>query len=310
MLRKKENQQRDTSQAYLRRLVNVVIESWSNFWFQESTSTSLPIVRVCLGCIVSLLSIEGLLSLRFWIARDGVLPVGLTRSLIGVGRDWDSLFRTSALYLLDWPIAIQVYFFILFVAGLLLAAGIGGRLLAAIVYVMFIGVCHRVPVISGPGDYLLSAMLLYLVVDTGKLNRVLRPGLGDRSPRLTTNIALRLMQVHLWMWMLFSVLSQLAAVIWWEGEAVWFLTASHRSFLETNFLAKNAILVNLLTHGLIVAQVVAVACLAKPLTRPIGWIAAVTAWFGIGLFSGDVSYAVIGAAASLCFLNEQPQPKP
>jgi hypothetical protein len=309
MLRKSQNQE-IARRSYFNELVNASRERWESFWLQESKTRPLAYVRILLGLIVAFLAAEGFLTLPAWISSSGVIDASLARALVGVGREWDSLFRPSLLYYVSSPLGVQVYLIGLMLAGLLLAAGCGGRITAAVVYVLFLGICHRMPILTGPGEYLLSAMLLYLVIDTGKLQKLIRPGVSDGGERWTAHVATRLMQVHLWMWILFSLLSQLAAVIWWEGEAVWFLTAAHRSFFSTSLLAGNAYLVNALTHGLILAQVCAVGFLIKPLTRPLGLIAAMVAWLGIALFSGDITYACIGASSSLAFATNRTHPGP
>ena len=309
MLRKSKNHE-IARRSYFNDLTTAAKERWKSFWLQESKTRPLAYVRILLGLVVALLAAEGLVTLPAWISSSGVVDASLARALVGVGLGWDSLFRPSLLYYVSSPLGIQVYLVGLMLAGLLLAAGCGGRITAALVYVLSLGICHRMPILTGPGEYLLSAMLLYLIVDTGKLQNLIRPGVSDGGERWTAHAATRLMQVHLWMWILFSLLTQLAAVIWWEGEAVWFLAAAHRSFFSTSLLADNAYLVNALTHGLILAQVLAVLCLPKPLTRPLGLIAAIVTWLGIALFSGDIAYACIGVSSSLAFATIRTHPCP
>jgi hypothetical protein len=276
---------------------------WTDFWFQESSTKTVSLVRIFAGFVIIAIGLDSIFSLPNWLSSTGLLDVSLTRDLIGVKKEWDSIFRPSLLYFLSTKLSIQLYFGALVGTAGLMALGIGSRWTVAVVYVLFLGICHRMPFLIGPAEYLMCAVLLYLVIDPGKALRPARYGLSDNTNRFSAHLALRLLQVHLWLWMLFALLSQLAAVIWWEGEAVWFLAAQHKAFLPTALLAKNAILVNFITHGLIFSQATALFCLSKKLTRPIGLAAAMIAWVGIGVVSGDVYYAAVGIVASLSYLD-------
>jgi hypothetical protein len=301
MLRK--NIQTPNDSSYAQKLYAHATKTWVDFWFQQSSPMTISVVRVFAACIVVAMGIESLLSMPIWISENGLVDVGISRELIGVGQEWDSLFRPSLLYFLTSKLSIQIYFGALIVFATLMAIGIGSRWSVAVVYVLFLGICHRIPFLIGPAEYLMSALLLYLLIDPGKILRWQRFGFSDSDGRFSAHLVVRLLQVHVWLWMFFALLSQLAAVIWWEGEAVWFLSAQHRSFLSTSVLADNSILVNALTHGLIASQAIALFFLTKRLTRPLGLVFAIIAWIGVGVVSTDIFYAAVGIAGSLSFLE-------
>ncbi len=286
--------------TYPIRVVRSIWSAWSAFWETPVAASQLGRTRFAVGLIASVIAIESLLFIPRWIGTNGIL--GTPQFGEFAGDHWsDLLLRPS---LLQWHCSaffVQMYCVALALLSILLMLGIGGRWIAASTFLFYTGLLHRSGYLVGPAEYLLNALLLYLVIDQGKLEKPWQPGIADRTRRWSMGIASKLIQVHVWLWIAFSLLSQLAAVIWWEGEGVWFLSYLPTSFLDKSWLAKRGYWVNLLTHAIVVFQLLAVICLPMKLYRPIGIGAAILSWLLIGLSTGDLYYASAGIVGTFIF---------
>ena len=105
---------------------------------------------------------------------------------------------------------------------------------------------------------------------------------------------------------------QLASLIWWRGEAVWWLAAASRSnALTTETLANQAYLVNALTHGWILIELLALWLLIPRSTRPLGVLLGWLSCCCIGLLADQACYAILLAACLAAFLvhNDEISPR-
>ncbi len=170
------------------------------------------------------------------------------------------------------------------IVAILVALGMGGRWTAALLFILVLGIVHRIHFLTGPVDYLLTAMLGYLVIHSGKEEKLLSVGIEGTNTSILETLAQRLLQVHYYGWLLLCFFSHQAGLIWWQGEASWWLAASGRnSFFGTEELYLQSWLVNGLTHATIGVLLVAILAIPFAKTRPLGWIATLIYWCGGGV---------------------------
>ena len=204
------------------------IQSWNRFWFTPQKPNRIGTVRVFVGSIVTIKFLILLLVATEWIGTAGWLNTDATRYLIGDGVEGTgSSYRWSLLYIIPGSgVALAV---IGMAASGSLALGLGSRLSPVIAWAMLGMFHHRAPMLISIADPLMSAMLVYLIIDPGKTTWDLKPGLASGEDRIGVNIARRLIQCHLVIWMVFSLSTMLSFVSWWNGEAAWALLEPMRS---------------------------------------------------------------------------------
>ncbi len=121
-----------------------------------------------------------------------------------------------------------------------------------------------------------------------------------------SNIAIRLIQVHMCLVYLFAGLGKLQGDSWWNGEAIWGAIASYEyQTLDLTWIAGHMWLVNVLTL-ITLAWEVSYAFLIWPrLTRPIYLLIAVVVHLGIGLAMGMLTFGLIMIYGNLAFVRPE-----
>ncbi len=274
------------SKAFIRR--------WDHFWFAPGPTLDIGFARVGLGILAAAYAASWLSDLSTWIAPDGLLNGPLTRFLIGDQvAGTGSASRISLLYWIDSPSFVRLYLMVTIVCSLAMAMGVGGRVMAAFVWGLSLGIVHRVSMLQGPGDLLFTGLLGYLVVDPGKIQACWQVGLHDQRERWTATLAIRLMQCHLVIWLLISLVSHFAEPMWWAGSAAWWLASAQLSpWYDQQSLSDKPYLMNALSHAFLLAHAVTVGLLLVRHGRLLAIVAAGLTSIGIWGLAGDWLYSV------------------
>jgi hypothetical protein len=288
------------------RLLVRPVEAWSRFWFAPTTARQNTRVRVAI-CLVAALwffSFLGLESVEKWFGADGILNHSLSARLIEFEetprwQHWSPLWWTQEVLVYQAWLAAGI------VLSILAALGIGGRAVLAVLIFVSIGWIHRITWLQGPIEPALVAMLGYLFVAPGE--RLFQSN-APRSTSWLNGVAARLIQTHWWILVASGLLMQLGSIVWWRGEAVWWLAASeHSNFLAVESLRSRPVLVNGLTHAMIAIQLIALWLLTIPSARPYGFVAGLLVAFSIGLIGDQLLYGLLLASGLLAWSDEAPE---
>ena len=170
-------------------------------------------------------------------------------------------FRWTPLWMTQSSTFIALWCLVGAGLSILCLMNIGGRALRGTLAIWLLLLSQRLAWGNGTAEPYLVAMAGYLAIarlSTGE----------DWSHRFS----LRLIQVHTWLLLCASLISQLALTAWWQGEAVWWMAASGRStLLAPSWLEDRLMLVNLLTHGITVCTAMAIVCLWPWATGASSW---------------------------------------
>ena len=129
------------------------------------------------------------------------------------------------------------------------------------------------------------------------------PGQGRGEPSVRTNVALRLLQVHLCVVYFFSGAGKLFGASWWEGTALWGAIANDRyRTLDLRWLAGHPLVVNALTLATLWWEVGYAALVWPRLTRRLCLAMAVLVHLGIGLAMGMMEFGLAMITANLAFV--------
>jgi hypothetical protein len=118
-----------------------------------------------------------------------------------------------------------------------------------------------------------------------------------------TNLAIRLIQVHLCVIYLFGGLAKARCGMWWDGGAMWYALASleYQSWNLT-WLSRHKMLISTLTHVTLFWEISYAALVWPKLTRPIVLALAFAAHAGIALFLGMITFGLSMIFANMAFV--------
>ena len=151
---------------------------------------------------------------------------------------------------------------------------------------------------------------MYLAVgpsgDAYSLDRWLRRGrAGGRTAdaSIGSNIAIRLIQLHLCIIYLFGGIGKMRGELWWDGSAFWFAIANlEYQSLDVTWLVRFPWLIALLTHVTVFWETFYWALVWNRLTRPLAVLMAMCVHGGIALCLGMPTFGLAMMIANLAFV--------
>jgi hypothetical protein len=204
---------------------------WNAFWFTAREPIQISIVRIAIGILTWIVFWQYLMSGTDLVGSSGWFNPEAGQYLIGDGVEGTgSLFRWSPLYpmpsLSPWVAAFGL------LASLAMTLGLGARLAPLIAWLALGVFHHRAPVLTLLAEPLLLSALAYLIIEPGRLEWTIKPGLSSGVDRVSANLSIQLIRCHLWIWIAFSLSSMLAQPEWWNGEAGWLLIEARHGWLR------------------------------------------------------------------------------
>jgi hypothetical protein len=298
-------------------------QAWNDFWFRPVDPRPLAAVRIGAG-ITLLLYVLSWGNAAGWLATNGLLPARATTQLLEAqpleqvepGRPGPIRGLT---FLGDSPSVVTAVQFLLGIAAAMLAAGCFTRVTAVIVWLLFLWFAHRATVVSGATEPILAALLFYLAwspcqliwsVDAWWRQRREASAPKPANPAeswlpapVLANIAQRLIQLHLACLVFAMAEAKLQGPVWWDGDAVWYLTANTLSRpVDLSFLRGRTILINAWTHAIILVEVLFPFAIWVRWSRGIVLAVAAVVWLTLPLLTGEWLFPVAMAAGLLAFV--------
>lgn len=280
------------------------IAGWDRFWFRPDGPETLGLIRLLAGCLILYTHCVWSLELPAFFGRAGLLPTEY-RNLLADGpgwawSHWDWLPSDAWL----WPVHCAGL-----LVMLLFALGCWTRVTAVLTAALVISYANRATGALFGLDQVNGFLALYLAVGNSGDSFSFdawwrrRQGRGVAGPSISTNIALRLIQVHMCIVYLFAGLGKLQGTTWWNGQALWGALASYEyQTVDLTFLAGHMGLINLLTWGTVAWEASYPFLVWHRLTRPLMLGAAVAVHLGIGLFMGMMTFGLAMIIGNLAFV--------
>lgn len=274
---------------------------WTTFWFAPGAISRIDNLRR----VTAAFALFYLLTLAFDLTAlcgpRGILPRELVSNL-ATGFGQRPGFRWSWLMATDSQIVLWGTWLMGVAAAGSLAALWRPRWTAPATLLLVLMLIHRtsLPIVTGPFEWVLTMLLLYLCF-----------AIAEQNESWNTGLVSRLCQVHLTATYIAIGLSQLAGSTWWEGDAVWWLMANSESrLLNLTFVGSTTVglyLINALTH-LMVAIVLAFPVLIWTtnhgrllLKIVIGY------WLFVAILTGWIGYCGLMLSATwFAFAEERP----
>lgn len=281
-----------------------VWQSWNQFWFTPQDTATLGVIRIFTGAMLLYTHFVWSLDLTGFFGSDGWLSKEFAY------RYHDSVFGWSHLYWLEgswmlWPghlLALLVFF--------ALMVGFHSRVASILAYLLTVSYAHRASGALFGLDQINAMLAMYLMVgpsgDAFSIDQRLRPRLHPSAPKISTNIAIRLIQVHLCIVYLFAGVGKLLGESWWDGTALWGAFANQEyQTCDMTWMASSLVLLNILTHVTLFWEVSYSALIWNRQARPLMLILAIPLHLGIALCMGMVTFGLMMLVANLAFVSPE-----
>lgn len=282
-------------------MIERIWHDWQSFWFQPGEVRRIIYVRVAICLWAAIWFGSFLPNVGTWFGETGILDSSMASLMI----DYEGYARWqlwSPLWFLPSTGGITVFLCTGIVVSLIAALGIGGRLSLAALLLFALSLTHRIVWLIGLAEPALVAFVAYLMVEPGPplLSKLSRP---RTSPWAQTT--LRLLQTHWWILIAAGVLSQMADLIWWRGDAIWWLASAQRSvLLSPEWLYRHPLQANALTHGFVCIELLTLWLITIRSTRWIGITLGVIALAGIGLLADQLLYASLMLCPLIAYASD------
>ena len=281
--------------------------AWDRFWFTPAEPQTLGLIRIMGGAMLFYTHLVWGKDLIAFMGPDGWLPNEVMQDFFRGSFVWSYLwyFESPAILWLLHSVALVVF--------ALLTVGLFSRVVPILAWLITIAYCQRLNGAFFGLDQVNGMLAMYLALgnsgDAYSLDRwlQLRRG-GAVTPRASvrTNLAIRMIQLHLCIIYVFGGISKLRGEMWWDGSAVWFSVANlEYQTLDMTWLVQFPWLIALMTHVTVFWETFYCALVWPKMTRPIALIVAVCVHGGIVAFLGMPTFGLAMMIANGAFLSPQ-----
>lgn len=294
--------------SYFIELYRATLAGWNRFWFTPADCATLSMIRILGGLMllythaVWTLDLEAFFGRHSWVTREAAELAG------GPGS-----YAWSYFWLIDSPGLLWT----VHVAGLVIIAmlvvGLFTRVTSVLSFLVVVAYAHRTPGALFGLDQINAMLAMYLMIGSSgacySLDRLIAMCRGRQSyatpaRSVSTNVAIRLIQLHMCVIYLAAGLSKLQGPAWWNGTALWgaFANLEYQS-LDMTWLAHHPILVNLMSHATLFWEISFIALVWPRLTRPLVIAVAVPLHMGIAFSMGMITFGLVMLVGCLAFVS-------
>lgn len=298
-----------------------VLSAWDRFWFTPRSPYVLSLLRITTGMYLLYCHVVLATDLSSFLGADAWIQPELAESLHD-GKFGDADWGRSYLWHIQSDALLWLHhlFTILVTAAFMI--GLGTRITAPTAWLLQLMYIHRLTGALFGLDQIITYMAMYLSlapcgsffsVDAiirkrlgNKLdsNRKLQWLLPDRSPTVMTNVATRLLQLHLCVIYLFGGLAKARGESWWDGTAMWYAVGNYEyQSLDMTWLADYPRVFSLLTHITLFWEISYCFLIWPRLFRPLMLLVAVAVHGGIALFLGMATFGTAMICANAIFVD-------
>lgn len=292
-----------------------VVRAWDRFWFTPEQPHTLALIRILGGVMLFYTHLVWTLDLAAFLGPRAWVPRG-TAALLNQNESGATIFAWSYLAWTDSPAAIWALHLAALVVFALLTVGLWTRVTSILAFVIALSYCHRLTGSLFGLDQLNVFIATYLMLGSAgavwSVDRWLAArrnfpsplgGEGSGVRAVGTNIALRLLQLHMCVIYLFGGIGKMRGELWWDGSALWFAFANlEYQSLDMTWLVHAPWLIALLTHVTVFWETFYCFLIWPKLTRPLCLAIAVGVHLGIGLCLGMWTFGLAMLIGNLAFV--------
>lgn len=281
-------------------------QAWDRFWFSPTDAATLAVIRIFAGAMllythfVWTLELEGFFGRAGWLSKEFVY------------RYHDSAYAWSHLYWIESSALLWGVHLLALCVFASLTVGFRSRLSAALAALLTISYAHRASGALFGLDQINGFLALYLMVgpcgDVFSVDAWLgkKRAKPEATPKVSCNIAIRLIQIHLCIVYLFAGCGKLFGQSWWEGTALWgaFANLEYQT-LDMTWTASQMWIVDAMTHVTLFWEVSYIALIWHRLSRPVVLLLAIPLHLGIAMCMGMVTFGLVMLIANLAFVSPE-----
>ena len=288
-----------------------ILAGWNQFWFSQTQPNTLALIRILAGTMLLYTHAVWSLDLMAFLGPDGWLPNELARDLHGENVAW------SYLWYFESPAVLWTLHVVALTIFVMLTVGFYTRITSVLAWLITLAYCHRLTGAFFGLDQVNAMLAMYVMLGPSgavySVDRWLskrRAGQGNRIDHtevascVSTNVAIRLIQLHMCVIYMFGGISKMRGELWWDGSAVWYAVANlEYQSLDMTWLVRSPFLIALLSHVTVLWELFFCALVWPKRTRPIVLCVAVGMHGGIGLFLGMWTFGLAMLIANLAFIS-------
>lgn len=279
-------------------------DAWNEFWFHPRQPLTLGLMRIFVGMIVFYTHAVWTLELTTFLGQGGMLAPDFRELLYGSSMAWSHL---------DWfasPSALMAMHVLGLIIMAMFTVGIWTRWTSVLTALLVISYANRATGSLFGLDQINAFLCLYLAIGNcgGAFSidawRKRKLGAGQGSADTLSNIATRLIQIHMCVVYFFAGVGKLRGETWFNGEAIWGAFASYEyQTLDMTWMGEFMPFVAILTLGSLFWELSYPALVWPRLTRPLVLAMAVAVHLGIGLCMGMLTFGFIMLAGNFAFIE-------
>jgi hypothetical protein len=284
------------------------VRGWDRFWFTPAAPHTLALIRILGGAMllythaVWTIGLEDFLGQHAWLNAQ-------TAALMNEGLGGRN-FAFSYLYWVQSPAVLWALHLAGLVVFAMLTVGLFTRIVSVLAWIVAISYCHRLTGALFGLDQINVFIATYLMIGSSgavwSVDRWLarrRDANQPVKPSVSTNIAVRLLQLHMCVIYLFGGIGKMRGEMWWDGSALWFAFASlEYQSLDMTWTVRQPWLLALLTHVTVFWETFYCFLVWPKLTRPICLLLAVLVHAGIALCLGMKTFGLAMIIGNLAFV--------
>ncbi|MDX1947641.1 MAG: HTTM domain-containing protein [Pirellulaceae bacterium] len=288
-----------------------VVRGWDRFWFTPAQPHTLALLRILGGGMILYTHLVWSINLEAFLGPQGWLPRGATAVLNQTAEG--NIYAWSYLAWVDSPALVWPLHIAALIVLAMLVAGFWTRATSILAFVITLSYCHRLPMAMFGLDQINALLAMYLMVgrsgDVWSVDRWLatrKHAAPPIAPSIGTNIAIRLIQLHMCIIYLFGGIGKMKGVTWWDGTATWysFSNLEYQS-LDMLWTVHYPAVLSLLTHITVFWETFYCFLVWNKITRPICLALAVAVHGGIALFLGMKTFGLVMIIANMAFLSPE-----
>lgn len=289
-------------------LIQRIGSAWSEFWFSPRSLLNLAIFRIVLATTMFAMYLSRHRDVQLFYTDQGLIPKDMSISVIP---DFFRPYFVLSFWSDGWVSTVHLIFL---AALLLLALGIGGRLITALAWLLHIAFLQRNYSIAFGADLIGGIFLFYLIFtqSCAELSvwkwfraKYLNKQTVAQSDILTS-VFYRIIQVQLCVIYFYTGFEKLKGASWWDGTALWSVFANPQMVVtDLTWLSQFPLIIVGLTFMTVLFEVYFPILVWVKKTRPWILLAGVGFHLGIALFMSLYSFAVIMMAPYILFVSER-----
>jgi hypothetical protein len=289
-----------------------LLGAWDRFWFTPQAPHTLALIRILGGAmllythLVWTIDLDAFLGPHAWVPRE-------TAALLNQPEAGAPIYAWSYLAWTDSPAAIWTLHLAALAVFALLTAGAFTRVTSILAFLIAVSYCHRLTGTLFGLDQINVFIAMYLMLGSAggvwSVDRWLAKRRGEFAlprPAVGTNIAIRLLQLHMCVIYLFGGIGKMRGEFWWDGSAMWLAIASAEyQSIDVTWLVHTPWLIALLTHLTVFWETFYCFLIWPRLTRPLCLAMAVGVHGGIAVFLGMPTFGLVMLIGNLAFLSPE-----